>query len=493
MVVKKVLKNLLIFFGILVALAFITLGCLYFIPNLTIFGIKFKKAGLNDIQKVNLKEYENQCDTITLNVGHVNLDVLPSSGDYRVDLNIQLKDDAVGLVKESKSTLSYTVKLEGTNLIIDFAEPEGLILWKNTWATLTLSEYWLTNSNKTLIINGSDSKVLVSTSVAASNITSGYPTLFKYVEFNSTGKGTFQIIDDAKDVKLHTTKGSSILSGAYNNVEFISDKGELHFNDIGNLKADVKNSYIKGKNIPSTFNFKGGDGKIEIENIGSETLEAETVIEGKNITATINNLFGKIKSNTQKGTMYVENYKTSTYYLNEIKTDSAKIQIDKIEASKLKLETNKGAIVAAACGAGDVEAVSSRGKITFTGKAGDKTFIGSAKLTNEKGEINLEEISCIVNAETTGSGKINASFVSVNSASTLKSASGKITANMALSGSYTISAKSTKGSVTSNLTSISANFTDKSHELKSVAVGGGSEINVLNITSEKGNIIINQK
>lgn len=492
MVVKKVLKNILIFFGILIGLAFITLGCLYFIPNLTIFGIKFKKAGLIDKTKVDLKEYETQCDTITLNVGHVNLKVIPASGDYYVDFNFEVRDDARGLVSKDHSTLSYDIKLEGTNLIIDFEEPEGWIFWKDTWATLTISKSWLTSSRKTLIINASNGDASISTSVAASTIDGGFDTVFKYVEFNATGNGKLTLTDSAETLKIHTQSGSTTASGFYNDVTFISNKGELGFNAIGTLNATAKNSYIHGKQIGGSLTFNGGDGKIVISKIGSAESEAETVIVGSNVTAELDEVFGKIKTETNKGGISIKSLSSNDNYLSEITTTNAKIEIEKISAKNLKLTSTKGSIDAAACGDGSLEIANQKGKVTFTGKVDEESFAGNVKVTNNSGAINLSQISCVVDAETTGSGKISAEFVNVLGETKLKSVKGNITANVVLTGNYNINSQAVKGKVVANMKSIDVNFTDKTHQTKTICVGGGSDVNVINIYSEKANITLNQ-
>jgi len=494
MVFKKILKNLAIFLGILIGIGFITLGCMYFIPNLTIFGLKFKKAGLNDATIQNLAEYESQCDCITLNIGHVNLDIVSANDDYRSTFAFAFRDDARGIVKKDKSTLSYTVTLEGTNLVIDFNEPEGWVFWKDTWATLTLSQDWLTSLNKKIIINSSDGKVSVATSAEKSNgIRFAFTTTFDYVEFNSTGKGTFEISDNVVDLKVHSNKGKTTVSGLCDKLAYTTNKGELDFAAIGEINATAKNAYIHGKVVGGSFIYSGGDGKIDIERIGAEDAEAQTSINGENVTTIISNVFGKIKLNVTKGDVKIENYKTSDYYLNEIKTEKSKIEVYNIDAAKLSLVSNKGQIISSASGNGNISITNNSGKTTFTGQdSNGAKFSGSIYLISGNGEINLNKISSSVSAETTGKGKINAEFTNVNAENSLKTNKGKITVKVNIAESFVINAQSAKKNVVVALNSIAVNYKDKSHEVKTINVGGSDGTNKINIYAANAEINISQ-
>ena len=503
MVFKKVLKNLLIFLGILIAAFFILIGCLYFIPNATIFGIKFKKPNKSN-QKFTLDSYFEECESITLNLGNVNLNIQPAEDEYREKSSLSFRDDIIGLIKSnkqnpSKERLTCDIKMEDKNLIIDFSAPEGWLFYKDTWATPSICQDWLETksgnetNNKKLIINTNNAKVAVLTSALDIEFAEHYDTKFSYIEFNSTGKGTFELSDDVGGLKIHSGKGKSTIKGLCDSLNYTTNKGELEFGLIGNLEANAKNSYVHGKLVAGRFNYIGGDGKIDIEQIGAHGAESEIVISGGYIAANINKLFGKVKLDTNKGNVKISNYETLDYYANEIKTGKAKIEVYNINAVKLSLISTKGEIIASASGVGDLTISNNSAKTTFTGQnENGAVFTGTLSVTSGNGEINLNKISSAVSAETTGRGKINAEFTSTKNVSSLKTNKGKVSVKVNIAESLTISAQSAKKKVIVNLQPIGIDMNDKSHAVKTINIGGSDGTNQINIYTAKADIEINQ-
>lgn len=525
---KKIMKNLFILIGVLLGLAFICLGIMYF-ANVSIFGIQFKKAG---ISKTTYHEFDidySKVDEIVVSVGNTKLDVVANEKENFFELHFE--DDCWGLVKKGNDVLNFTtnVSADGSVVTINVNEPKGWLMWRNTKATLKLPKAVIDNVDVKYSIASAKGEVIFDAiNEAESEAEIGE------INFTSTKKSNLTINDKVVDLTATTAKGKIKASQAIHTINFDTKKGDLQFDKVHNLSVGADNTYIKGNLVTGAFTFESQYGKIVIDEIGTKSLAvkdehikdaldngysqdyiltyAECAITTSGADIEIGSLVAKTKITTTSGDVEIENLLTEEIYNNTIETKSGSIEIDNIYAKQLELKSKKGKIEASVCG-DDADAIlkinNVSGKIIVDSDASYvshvkreknqsqynytviESYLGAVETYNEKGTSIFEDVNFILKANS-NKGRITAEFKNICTGSSLNSEKGRILVKVATNNSSIIYAQSQKGKVDVELPTEALDKVDKSHNKLTFNIAGGSAERVLNISTVKSKIQIRE-
>lgn len=528
-VFKKIMKNLFILIGVLLGLAFICLGVMYF-TNVSVFGIKFKKTSINDVkhQSLEIADYSKVSEIVVYN-SNPKLNFVANEKVNFFD--IYLQDDCFGLVKKSDNDLDFTSTIKENEdgkfiITINVTSISGWLNFRNTNLTVMLPKEVIENDGVKYTIHSDFGEVIFD--------------IFKEDEDNEVGqidfnskKANFILNDNVSIFNAKTTKGKITSKFGVGTLDFSTKKGDLKFNTVAFLNVDTENSYISGNDVNAKFTFKSAYGKIKINNIGRKYVPvdlhirdaedigfdndyqlqiAECVIETKSADIEIKNLIAKIRITTTSGDVEIKNVLTQEVYNNSIETTKGSIEIDNVYAKQLKLKTKSGKIDASVCGTDAnalLEVESNSGKIEIDSNAtyvshvsreqyvSDyvytevKTYAGKVKSVNYKGRSIFEDVNFVLEASST-KGAINAEFVSVCSGSKIETQTGKILVEVTTGNSSTINAYSEKGKVDVDIPSQNINKVEKNNQMNVINIGGGNPAKQLNVTSQKSRIRIRE-
>ena len=517
-IVKKIIKNVFIVLGILLAAFFVCLAIMYF-ANISMFGLRFKKASGAET-KVELDVgTANTYKKIVINSDKLKVYVhadTESTKDY-----VTMKDDANGLVTKKSPNMALISSVKDGVYYVNVQIPKGIVLWRNSFVDLYLCPETLKNSQFELAVNSANSH----TEVMIETTDKSYTGLEK-VYFNSTGKATFTVSSAVKNLEINTNKGKVDLKADVKNVDFTSKKSSLYFKTItGNLKVNTTNSYVCGEQIKGQFTYIGKNGEIEVDTVGTKEFVGEDdniqldfasdykysedsgiFVQTNNCEVKVDNVWGKININTTYGKTEIGNMYTQKYYaFNGVNSTKGSVTIKNAVVRNLNVTTTSGAInVNVGCkytDATEVNLKTVKGKITANYKASLDTSVSRpagdhrykvtsteyqwdevSNVTSTKGKITLNNISGIVNVKET-KGAVEANFINVSGASVINT-KGAISVKVPKAKAFTISAQSVKKTVKADL-GVYGSGEDKSHAVLTYKVMGGSNTNTINLVSAK--------
>lgn len=378
-------------------LVFIVLGvfCVFgsiliFNPGKDVFGWGLRwisDTRQTEYQKVNDTWFANcSIDTVEVNSGFTSFNVIRTV-DYK-SVTFVLKKNIVGFsTHKTNFTYSTNLSLDGTKLKIDITEPEmSLPLGAN--ATLTM--YCPTEmnlDNYSFIVN----------------TTSGSTTF---------GRNNYEFGLNVSKIDITSKTGAVSIQ---NNVTINS--GTLNINTE---KSEI-NIY---NNISGFLNITSKTSKINIPNIsGSVNVEADEI---KFDAGTI---LGNAKFSSAKGYIKID---TLGQQSNPA-SGNLTTEIDKTVIANIIVKTMYGNLTLPSAGASTITVDNLYGQALVETTSGDVTF-GDVKdniyITTNSGSVTFNQTSATAVANvSTNSGKINATFNGINTA-TLASTKGAININV---------------------------------------------------------------
>ncbi len=517
-IVKKIIKNVFIVLGILIAAMFVCLAIMYF-ADISMFGLKFKKASGTEFEEKLDAGVSGTYKKIVINSDKLKVYVhadTESNVDY-----VTLSDDANGLVTKNSGEMAITKTVSDGVYQVNISLPKGIVFWRNSFVDLYLCSETLKNSNFELAINSASSHA----EVMIENTDTSYTGLQK-LYFNSSKNATLTVSSVVKDVVINSNKGKIDIKTDVNNVDFTSVKSSLYFKKINeNLVVNTTNSYICGEQVKGQFTYNGKGGEIEVTTVGTKEYSAKDTNTQINFNANyvysinsglfvctnncevkVNNVWGKLNVNSTYGKTEIENLYTQDYYgFNGVNATKGSVTIKNAVVRNLNITTTSGAInVNVGSRYSDATAVnlsSEKGKITANFKAKLDTSVSrqagyvepnvttseyywddSVSVVSQKGKIVLTNIAGAINVKDT-KGAVEASFANVNGASVINT-QGAITLKVPKAKNCTIKAQSVKKTVEADL-GVYGTGINKSHSVVTYNIVDGSETNTITATSAK--------
>jgi len=474
---KKFWKYFIILILLLAGLFCVGLLYLFFVPDSTLFNIKY----IGYSEKFETGPYSTEgISTIELNSRAYDINIIPSESS---EISVTVKAKSFGYVLEKNSHVDVSSSISGNTLTIDVTEPHGLAANGFSSIDLKLPK----NYSPNLVLKNKKADVLIqSESISINNLT------------YKSNSGRFDFKSGSINGEMNLTLNSAVFNlGSSVNVNennltlsLTSGKFNASTHSFKNVKVTKNTRGIVDIKNCSSFveKVESAGGKIVIDSVLSVNIESSDT------NVDIKNLYGGTIILTRTGSVKIDHLQG----ISLIKTKSGSISINKASA-KFSTETTTGNQNLKNL-TYFVEAVSTYGNINveFANDAGNYNFTDAIPLrsltaTTTSGKITVKGVEHIkILVKDNGRVDVNMNNV-LGDGNQIIGKRGSVNVVIANDAIYGLTTESTEGSVYVNVGQFAVNgytTTERTFNIICPFEGAWVPAGYLEVSSTSGSIRI---